>query len=98
MEKFEPSMDWMRSSEADGFTCLFSMQRAVDWMKARYIAKHEPRYRFCSDLEVKGVAARMSLPHAPAFSPVAQRRGGDDYLVTPGFVDECRLYDEDVDR
>jgi hypothetical protein len=104
MEKFEPSMDWMRSSEADGFTCLFSMHRAVDWMKARFIAKHAHRFRFVSDLEIKGLAGRMSLPRDNNtndnhnHSGGGGSGGGDDFLVGPGFVDECRAYDEEVDR
>jgi hypothetical protein len=114
MEKFEPSMDWMRSSEADGFTCLFSVHRAVDWMKARFITKHARRYRFVGDLEVMGLVGRMSLPRSPGgggaaddeeeedYDDDAQQQqgggGGDDFLAGPGFVDDCRVYDEDVDR
>jgi hypothetical protein len=136
MEMFEPSMDWMRSGEADGFSCLFSMQRAVDWMKARFIAKYEGRYRFDSHLTIHGLMGRMRLPGAGNDSEggedsdseaegeeddandASMRRtrrrvrrvvasaeeeeeeedDGEDYLVTPRFVDACRQYDEDVDR
>jgi hypothetical protein len=103
MEKFEPSMDWMRNGEADGFTCLFSMQRAVDWMKARFISKYSLRYRFRSNMAVHGLNVRMKLPREITTTTTTEEEEeeeeeGDDYLVTPGFVDECRKYDDDVDR
>ena len=88
LTRYSASSDWMRSGEADGFTCLFSMQRAVDWMRARFQARH-PGRRFTGPLRVHGVAARMRL---------AEGDGGEPFLMTPVFRDECRTYDGHVDE
>ena len=93
MQMYESSMDWMRSGEADGFTCLFSMQRAFDWMKARFVAKHRGTMEFLSPLTLHGVGTRLSLQQQGD-----EEEEAEDFFVGPVFRDECRQYDEDVDR
>ena len=104
------TMDWMNNTGPDGFTALFSMQRALDWMKLRFLRKHAPTrrrhagYAFASPLRIQGVADTLSpclLPPLPAAAAAAGGAAGGevrDWFVDPQFCDECRSYDVDVDR
>ena len=40
LRTFDETLDWMRSGDADGFTCLFSAHMAVDWMRHHFLRKH----------------------------------------------------------
>ena len=40
LRMYDESLDWMRSSDVDGFTCLFSAQMAADWMRVHFGRRH----------------------------------------------------------
>ena len=84
LRMFETSMDWMRAGEADGFTCLFSAQMALEWVRSHYASKHGVA---SGRLVVPGLREPLELDDALCLSP-----------VTPEFVAQCRQYDADVDR
>ena len=84
LRTFETSMDWMRVGEADGFTCLFSAQMALEWVRSHYASKHGAAW---GRLVVPGLRDVLELDDALCLSP-----------VTPEFVAQCRQYDADVDR
>ena len=41
LRTFEESLDWMRTSDAGGFTCLFSAHMALDWMRHHYLRRYQ---------------------------------------------------------
>ena len=82
LRTFESSMDWMRVNEHDGFTCLFSVQMALEWIRSHYAAKH----RTGGKLLVPGLLEPLELDSSLGLSP-----------VDPHFVEQCRQYDMDVD-
>ena len=43
LRRYESTMDWMRNSEAEGFTTLFSAQMALDWMRTHFRRRHGTR-------------------------------------------------------
>ena len=83
LRMFEGTMDWMRAGDADGFTCLFSAQMAMDWIRMHFRSKH--------------AGARHQLI-VPGLEEPLDLSGLDGGLVTPAFVEQCRRYDLDVDR
>ena len=103
LEYYESSMDWMLSAGPDNFTCLFSMQRAFDWMKAKFIAKHRPSRDadvwFTEPVRVHGVRRRMRPPPACMMRRMdGQEEEEEDFGMDVQFCEECAAMDDDVDR
>jgi hypothetical protein len=40
LRTYEESLDWMRTSDAGGFTCLFSMHTAIDWIRNHFLRRN----------------------------------------------------------
>jgi hypothetical protein len=91
MRKYECSMDWMRSGEMEGFTCLFSAQMAMDWIRTHFLQKHTARFAFSDAHDPVGQLCVRGLAHSLSL-------GVEGALVGPRFVEQCRRYDLDVDR
>ena len=93
MSIYDDDMTWIHSSEADGFSAMFTMKAALDWVKMHFIERHAQRLP-CAGGEPQGTFSIFGID--PVLFPMTLDRSTN--LMDFCHIADCRTFHIEMEK